>query len=219
MNRSLIAASWFAVRRAGLVVPATAAVVLVAGTAHVQEVHAVQVLRGVAVLLACALVSAMDDPAGEVVAASPYPRRVRSLFRATAAGFVVLPVWVLAATVAELRFDPTPVWGLSLEAAGLCLSALAIGAGLRAWTGQLAPSYLGVIGVVVVAFASNALPRSWAMVQQQVYGPPWQAAQFRWVALVLVAAGVLAAALRDPLPDRRLGRGAQRSCGGEPGRA
>lgn len=185
--------------------PATAAVALVAATAHVQDDgHAVQVLRGVGVLLACAWVATMDDPSGEVVAASPYSRRVRSLVRATAGGFVVLPVWVLAATVAEARFDPTPVWGLSVEALAMGIGGLAIGAGLRAWTVHYSASYLGVIGVVVLAIGAHALPREWAMVQEQIWGPPWEAAQIRWLALLLLVVGLLAAALRDPLDGPRI---------------
>lgn len=200
MNRAVLSASWFAVRRAGLLVPAAAAVFLVAGTAHVQDDgHAIQVLRGVGVLLACAWVATMDDPSGEVVAASPYPRHERSLMRATAGAFVVLPVWVLAATVAELSFDPTPVWGLSLEALAMGVGGLAIGAGLRAWTVHYSASYLAVIGVVVLAIGTNAMPRGWAMVQGQSWGPPWEAAQIRWAALLLLVVGVFAAAVRDPM--------------------
>jgi hypothetical protein len=204
MNRSLLAASWLAVRRTGLLLPAAAAVVLVAATVHVQEDgHAIQVLRGVGILLACAIVAAMDDPAGEVAAASPYPRQVRFLARVTAAASVVLPVWAVAAVVAETRFAPTPVWGLSLEAAAMWLCGLAICAGLRAWTGQLAPSYIAVIGVVALAILSNALPRAWTMVQAQIWGPPWEAAQLRWAGLLLVAVGILARALQDPVPAKK----------------
>ena len=185
--------------------PATAALALVAATVHVQDDgHAVQVLRGVGILLACAWVATMDDPSGEVVAASPYSRRVRSLVRATAGAFVVLPVWGLAATVAEARFEPTPVWGLSLEALAMGVGGLAIGAGLRAWTVHYSASYLGVIGVVVLAIGAHALPRDWAMVQEQVWGPPWEAAQIRWLALLLLVVGVLAAALRDPIDGPRV---------------
>jgi hypothetical protein len=200
MSRSLLAASWFAVRRAGLLVPAGAALLLIAGTVHVQDDgHAAQVLRGVAILLTCAWVASMDDPAGEVVAASPYPRHVRSLARVTAAASVVLPVWLLAAVVAEVRYDPVPVAGLTLEATALCLSGLAIGAGLRAY-GHLTPSHLAVVGVVALVILTHALPRSLTMVQSQTWGPPWEAAQLRWAGLLLVGVGALAVALRDPVP-------------------
>jgi hypothetical protein len=76
---------------------------------------------------------------------------------------------------------------------------VAIGAGLRAWTGQHSPSYLAVIGLLATALSTGMLPRGWTMVQEQIWGPPWQAAQLRWAALLLVAVGVLVLALRDPL--------------------
>ena len=200
MNRSLLAASWFAVRRPGLWLPAAAALVLASATVPVlDDGHAIQVLRGAGLLLACAWCAATDDPSGEVAAASPYPRHIRFLARAVAAATVVLPIWGLAAVLAEARAEPTPTWGLGLEAAALCLAGLAIGAGLRAWTGHLSPSYLTVIGVVTLAVLTNALPREWAMVQPQTWGPPWEAAQLRWAGLLLVGAGMLALALRDPV--------------------
>jgi hypothetical protein len=204
MNRSLLAASWFAVRRAPLLVPVLAAVVLVAATVHVQgDGHAVQVLRGVGVLLACGWLSSIDDPVGEVAAASPYPRPVRTLSRVAAGLLPVLPVWLAAAAVAQWRLPGTPVAGLGLEALALGAAGLAIAAGLRAWTGHLTPSYLAVVGLLGLALSTSALPRGWAMLQEQLWGPPWQAAQLRWAALLLVAVGILALAVRDPLAERR----------------
>lgn len=200
MTRSLVAASWFTVRRPGLFAPAVAALVLVGVTVHaMDDGHAVQVLRGVGILLACGWAATLDDPSGEVAGASPYPRAVRSLFRITAGALVVLPVWTVAAVAADLQFDPTPVWGLTLETLAISVGGLAIGAGLRAWAEQLTPSHLAVVGVVVLAVAINALPRGWVMVQTQVWGPPWEAAQLRWLALLLLAAGILTLALRDPV--------------------
>lgn len=214
MNRAVLAASWFAVRRAGLLVPAAAALVLLAVTAPVlDDGYAVQVLRGVGVLLACAWVATTDDPSGELLGGSPYPRRVRTLMRATAGGFVVLPTWALAAAVVEVRSAASPVWGLSLEALALAVGGLAIGAGIRAWTVHYAASYLAVIGVVVLAIGTNALPRDWAMVQEQTWGPPWEAAQLRWLALLLLVVAVLALALRDPVQTCSLVRSGSAASG------
>jgi hypothetical protein len=200
VNRSLLAASWLAVRRAPLLVPVLAALALVAATVPVQDDgHAIQVLRGVGVLLAAGWLATMDDPAGEVAAGSPYPRAMRSLARMLAGLAVVVPVWLLAAATAQWRLAATPVLGLAVEAAALCAAGVAIGAGLRAWTGQHSPSYLAVIGLLATALSTGMLPRGWTMVQEQIWGPPWQAAQLRWAALLLVAVGVLVLALRDPL--------------------
>ena len=48
---------------------------------------------------------------------------------------------------------------------------------------------------MLLAFAASAAPRWYALHQTQTWGPPWEAAQVRWWALALVAAGVLALAL------------------------
>jgi hypothetical protein len=122
---------------------------------------------------------------------------VRTLGRLLAGLTVVMPVWLLAAIGVWLRLPQAPVLGLGLEAAALCCAAVAIGAALRAWAGRLAPSYLAVIGVLGVALLTGPLPRGWEMVQNQTLGPPWESAQFRWLALLLLSAAALTLALRD----------------------
>jgi hypothetical protein len=42
------------------------------------------------------------------------------------------------------------------------------------------------------------LPIGWVLVDAQPWGPPWEATMLRWAAVVLLAAAVLALALRDP---------------------
>jgi hypothetical protein len=160
---------------------------------------ALQVLRGVGVLLACAWVSATDDPAGEVVAASPYPRPVRTLARIGAALPPLVAVWTVAAVVVQVRVPEVPVLGLGVEALALGLLGLAVGTALRAWHDLHQPAHAAALGLVLLAFVTTAMPRWYALHQGQTWGPPWEAAQIRWTALALVASGVLALALHDPL--------------------
>jgi hypothetical protein len=203
MNASLTAASWTVVRRSGLLIPVAAAVLLVAATVHLfDDGYAAQVLRGVGVLLACGWVSTMDDPMGEVAAGSTYPRSVRSLVRAVVGLALIVPLWLGAAVLAEWRAGELPLFPLGLEAVGLGLAGVAAAAGLRAWGDRHQPSYLAVPGVVALAVGINSLPRAWAMVPFQTWGPPWEAAQLRWAALALLCAELLVAALRDPMADR-----------------
>lgn len=191
-------------RRAGLLAPVAVAVVLCAATTHLlDDGYGMQVLRGVGVLLACAWVSTMDDPMGEVAAGSPYSRSVRSLTRAVAGIVVVLAVWVACASLVEARAEAVPVLRLGLEALALGFAGVGLAAGVRFWAGHHQPSYVAVPGLVVLAVAINALPRGWDMMPPQVWGPLWEAAQIRWIALSLVGVAGLAAALRDPLARRR----------------
>ena len=201
---SLLTASWRLVRRAGLLVLAAAGLVLVLVTAPVlDDGWALQVLRGVGVLLACAWVGATDDPAGEVVAASPYPRPVRTLARIGAALPPLLAVWTVAAVVVHVRVPEVPVLGLGVEALALGLLGLAIGTALRAWHDLHQPAHAAALGLVLLALVTTAAPRWYALHQGQTWGPPWEAAQIRWAALALVAAGVLAVAVHDPLHRAR----------------
>ena len=201
--RAVLAASWWLVRRPSLVVPVAAAAVLVAATAPVlDDGYGLQVLRGVTLLLACALAAATDDPSGEVLAASPYPRSVRSNARLLAAIALVGPAWGVAALVVEVRAPAVPVLGVGVEALALGAAAVAVGFGLRAWRDQHAPSFPATLALVGLAFATGVAPRWYALQQSQTWGPPWQAAQFRWAGLVLVMLGVASLALRDPLAGR-----------------
>lgn len=213
--------SWWLVRRPGLLVPAGAALVLVLATAPVlDDGWALRVLRGVGLLLACAWVSATDDPAGEVVAASPYPRHVRTLARVLAALPPLVLVWVAAAVLVQVRAPETPVLALGVETLALGLLGLGIGTALRAWHDLHQPAYAATLGLVLLTVVMSASPRWYALHQTQTWGPPWEAAQLRWWGLVLVAAGLVALALHDPLrtAGRRRGLGRRRGRQAQPRR-
>src|SRR5205823_3459204 len=105
---------------------------LTAATAAFMDVGlAVQVLRGVAMLLAVGLVTAADDPSGEVLAASPYGLGVRTMTRVAVAAAVTAPAWLLSATVVAIRAPGTPIAALSLEAAAIALLGVALATALR----------------------------------------------------------------------------------------
>jgi hypothetical protein len=200
---SLLASSWWLVRRPGLLLLAGAALVLALATAPVlDDGWALRVLRGVGVLLACAWVGATDDPAGEVVAASPYPRHVRTLARVGAAFPPLVAVWALTAVLVQVRVPEVPVLALGVEALALGLLGLAIGTALRAWHDLHQPAHAATLALVLLAFVMGAAPRWYALHQTQTWGPPWEAAQLRWWALGLVGAGLVALALHDPLHRR-----------------
>ncbi len=202
----MLLASWTVVRRAGLLAPVAVVVVLLAGTAHLlDDGYGMQVLRGVGVLLACAWVTTMDDPMGEVAAGSPYPRSVRTVTRAGVGMAIVFSVWVVCAVLVEARAETVPVLRLGLAALALGFAGLAMAAVVRFWAGHHQPSYVAVASLVVFVVALDALPRGWEMLPPQSWGPPWEAAQIRWSALLLFGVGVLALALRDPLAGLKTG--------------
>ena len=201
--RAVVTASWHVVGGPLLLVPVVAACVLLAATwPALDDGYALMALRGVGVLLATAWVVAMDDPMGEVLGASPYPRLVRWGARVLLCGATVVPFLGLAAVVVEERASYVPVLAVGLEAVALAVAGLAVGGTLRVWRSHLMPSHLAVVGVVVLAVLSHGLPRGWAMAQDQFWGPAWEAAHLRWAAVLLLGVVVVAAVLRDPWAER-----------------
>ena len=202
-SRSLWAASWWVVRRPALLVPVGVALVLVLATLPaLDDGYSLRVLRGAGLLLACAWVSTTDDPSGEVLGGSPYPRAVRSGVRVLTGAAVIAAGWVVAAAVVHWRAPDVPVLGVGLESLALGVLGIALGVTLRSWRDQHQPAYTAVVGLAVLAFASSALPRWYTLLQSQTWGPPWEAAQVRWLAVLLIAAGLAGLALRDPLARR-----------------
>jgi hypothetical protein len=53
------------------------------------------------------------------------------------------------------------------------------------------------------ALVVNGLPRGWALMAQQTWGPPWLAAHLRWAAVLLAGVGLAALLLRDAFDRRR----------------
>lgn len=201
--RAVLAGSRLPVLRAPFLTLTAVAVVLVAGTVHLlDDGYALTVVRGVTVVLAAALALTTDDPAGEVLAAAPVPRATRTLARVAVGLAVVVPVWVVSVALARWRAEPTPVAGLALEAAALAVAAVAAGAVLRA-RGTTAPSWLALIALAAGMVALYTLPVRFGMAVTQTWGPPWQAAQLRWAAVLVLATAVLILALRDPLATLR----------------
>lgn len=206
-SRSLFAASWWLVRRPQLFVPVVLALLLTAVSLALMETdyQALRLMRGVGLILACAWVAGVDDPAGEVTAASPYVRSVRTGTRLLVSGVVAVGGWVACALAVELAVPSTPVLGMGVEAFALAALGLAVGTGLRGWRDIHMPSHLAVVGLIALALATSLLPRWYVLIQPQVWGPPWEASLIRWGALGMVGLGVLGLAVLDPLSRRASG--------------
>jgi hypothetical protein len=199
MPRELFAASARALRRDAVTGPVVVAVLLLVLTLPVlDDGYALHALRGVGVVLGLAVVVAVDDPAGAVLAASPFSAARRTAARVAVVLTVAVPVWWGAAGLVAWRAD-VPVAGVALETVGWWTLGLALAAGVWRGSGSLSPSYVAGPVLLGLALAAGVLPRAWALLAEQTWGPPWEAAQIRWLAVLLAGAGLVAWALRDPL--------------------
>jgi hypothetical protein len=197
----LFAASARAVCRS-TVSTSLAAVALLVASSPVLASYGSQVLIAVGIILAFALVAAVDDPAGPVLAASPYSLTRRCLYRLAAAGAVAAPVWLVAAVAVAWRAELSAIPTLALQT--LALWIVGVGIALCVWrvSASVAPSYVAAPVLVCLTLALDALPRGWQLFNAQSWGPPWVAAQLRWIAVLVFAVSVTGLLLRDAMDQR-----------------
>lgn len=197
-TRVLVAASSRAVLRQPLLIPWGISVVLLAGLVVLDDRYAGSLVRGVAVLVGCGLAATMDDPAGEVLSASPIRRWLRSACRLVVGAALTAPVLVTAVLVVGSRPGNEAVLpGLVVEVLALGACGTALGAGLRAWRGLLISSPVAVPALLVVALVADQLPGLWSRAAASVGWPSITAAGTAW-ALLVAGALVTALAWRDP---------------------
>jgi hypothetical protein len=169
-------------------------------------------MQAVALLLACGAGFALDDPAAEVLAASPTPLSRRRSLRL----LLVLPpltlFWVLL-----LRWQETEgseeTMALMLVFAGLVGLSLAI-AGVAGRTSWL-PSGGGVAvspAILFLMFLSSAIPRRWRPLPLGDVPGGWAQIYIRWAGAAAVATLALLMSSRDPAA-RRLRRTFDRRSG------
>jgi hypothetical protein len=214
----LLIASTRAAVRAGVAAPLSAALLVVGlATRWLGHGHDLDILRCLAFLLTAALISAVDDPAAETLAAVPYPLAARTLSRiavtATAAG----AIWLLGLAVADAAAPGTPLLGISLEGLGVAVFGVSSAIGIKRY-GQIdEPAVLAVPAVLALLLATELIPRQWALVGQQTWGTPWVAEQFRWGCIVAIGAGLAARALTQSTGQRQHGCASTPSIGSADG--
>jgi hypothetical protein len=199
----LLAASARAVRGHGTRLPVIAALVFLCLIPAIAQPYVPLALPAVTVVLAFALQVAIDDPARSILAATPYSPARRSLNRVAAVAVIVVPIWLIVAAVVQLRVGTPPAWSSGLQAVSIWTTGLAVAVGASRTSASTTPSYRAspfLVGMVLVA---HALPPSWQMFDAQPWGPPWTAAQLRWLATLMIAVGLLTVSLSDPMSRRR----------------
>jgi hypothetical protein len=175
MTALLLAVSARALPRRAVALPLAAVLVLlaVAWPALDGDGGALLVLRGVAVLLATALALAVDEPAAQLLDATPTPLGQRLAARTAVCAVLVLPAWGLALVAASAAGADVPLAAMTLELAGLVGLGLAVPMSLRRWWGAAEPAV--VVGPVLLGalIAASHLPERLSLLPFSPQDPSW----------------------------------------------
>ena len=153
----------------------------------------------------------LDDPAADILAASPATLMRRRALRVTLGAVVLLVGWLVALDRGAFLEDygSLPLGAVSLEVAAFGCLTLAIAA-IAARRGDRSPGITAAVGLVMVVallfVARQAVPPSWPLPEMQ---PNVHYRRWWWVAAVSLA--LIAWSSRDPAarrqPFRRGARG------------
>jgi hypothetical protein len=175
-------------------------------TVELQAGDLTTLLRVAAVCAALGTAFLLDDPAEPTVRSVPTPRLVRHALRVGTAAVVVALWWVVALAVTVAGAEGGTGAGLrpgalTLEAAALAATALAVAAVGRRLLSEAVVSQVAAPAMVMLAVTGFLLPDGVA-----VFVAPdsqaWSAAHARWAGVFAVAAATIALASRDPVRSR-----------------
>jgi fluoroquinolone transport system permease protein len=161
---------------------------------------AVDLLRGMAVLLALGALFVLDDEALNVVAAAPVSLAVRTAMRTTVAVAGSAAAWLPALVLIEARAGIRVPAAMSIELAALLACGLAVAAVAQRHFDLPEPSVAAGPAVIAILLGLGSMPKRWAL-----FVPPdagWIGAHLRWTLVLGVAGFVLLASVRDPAAGR-----------------
>lgn len=165
--------------------------------------QALTLLRGAALVGALGLVFLLDDRARHLTAPVPTRRPFRQALRVALVAPPAALWWTAVLLLAPSGTRP-PVGDITLEAAAMCVLALAGAAAAVRLTDEPRPGPAVATALLIVAvLAPLLIPDDWALFV--VPGDPrWSAAHDRWA--ILLAAFAVAWAVCGPEPVGRRGR-------------
>ncbi len=146
---------------------------------------------------------ALDDPAAEIVAASPTSLIRRRVIRILITVSITIVVWLMvAAVVATSMRNRFPTYDIVIEIAALAAIGLSTSASVQRRTDSPGGPTAALVVLVGPAFMSGVVFRDVRVFPSLV---PGQELSERWVWLAVVALIVLISASRDPAGRRRGG--------------
>lgn len=162
---------------------------------------AMTILRWTAICLGIALACAIDDPAGEVADGAPMRRWQRLGGRVLLGAIGVVLVAVAAGFAVHTRQPGFPVSSIAVEAIATGAAGVALAVVLRVERNIHQPAHLAALGMLALMALLSALPRLYGVMEEQTWGPPWEASRLRWTGLALIAAGIAWFEMVEHRPD------------------
>ncbi len=171
---------------------ATIAIVARMSTGHeIGEIYALALVTSTA-----GIGFALDDPAAEIVAASPTTLGRRRIIRIAIAAALTVTAWgMIAAAVAMSKAQHFPTYDIVIELVALAAIGLATSAAVQRRTGSPGGPTAALVVLVGPAFMYGVVFRGVRVFPSLV---PGQDLRQRWVWLALVAVGSLLVTSRDP---------------------
>lgn len=150
---------------------------------------ALSILRWTAVTIGVALACAIDDPTGDVADGAPMARWQRLGARVLLGSVGAVIVGVGAGFAVHVRQPWLPVASIAVEGIALGAAGVALAVVLRVGQDIHQPAHLAALGMLALMALLSAIPRYYGVLEEQTWGPPWEASRIRWVGVSLVAVG------------------------------
>ncbi|MDX3387848.1 ABC transporter [Streptomyces niveiscabiei] len=168
-----------------------------------DALSALNLLRVTALLGALALAFLLDDRSRNITETTPTPRPLKVALRLAPALPLAALWWTAALLLVPAGSRPAPL-PVTLEAAAMATTALALATTRIRFTDVAAPGGAAAIGTLAAMAAAALIPARWGLFA--LPGEPhWPGAHWRWALVLAVTA--LACAAWTPQP---LGRGIPR---------
>jgi hypothetical protein len=169
--------------------------IVVVAALHDRDVAAP--LQAVSILLAGAAGFAFDDPAAEILAASPAPLRRRRTARLALIGPPILLFW-LALVAVQGPASWAEAWALAAMFAGLVGLSLAI-AGVASRRSPAGRGGIAVApGLFILLIVSSLVPTRWRPLPMGDVPGGWTPLYLRWGTAAVIGLLVLLWSSRDP---------------------
>jgi hypothetical protein len=172
-----------------LVLPALTVALTLYGTRHGVE-DPIGQTRLAVVLLAVAMAPVLDEPAHELVTASPTSQARCRRWRIAMGLGPVAAAWLIV--LARVRLDAATAAALTLELAATLAAVLAVAVVVARRNRDGMGGLEAAMATPVVAGLVNAVPNRWTLLAGSPHSPAWTDSHRRWAVLFAAAVAVLA---------------------------